>query len=331
MAILYVDEQGAEIHRSGARLIIRKDGEEIRAVRLRDVERVVLFGPVDFTTPAMHALLDAGIQTDFLSADGRYRGRLEPAESKNIILRREQYRRADDAAFCLETARIILGAKLANCRYVILRHHRNHPDPALQSAADEIGEAAQRIGKQPDIPACMGVEGAAARVYFAALGRMVRREFAFTERSRRPPRDPVNALLSFGYALLTGEITGALFAQGLDPDAGFLHSVQYGRPSLALDVLEEFRPVAADRIALSLINNAVLQAEHFEPTDDGGVRMGEEGRARYLQTYHRIMTSEVKDRSGAGATSFRGALRAQAARMRAAVMGEAPYNPYTPR
>lgn len=331
MPVLYIDEQGAEIHRSGARLIIRKDGEQIGAVRMRDIERLVLFGPIDFTTQAMHALLDAGIETDFLSADGRCRGRLQPPEGKNVLLRRAQYRRADDPAFCLSMARSILGAKLANCRYVILRHHRNHPNPALQSAADEIGAFAEQIAVQPDIPACMGIEGTAARTYFTALGAMVRREFAFTERSRRPPRDPVNALLSFGYALLTGEITGALFAHGLDPDAGFVHSIQYGRPSLALDILEEFRPVVADRVALSLINNAVLQAEHFEPTDDGGVRMSEEGRTRYLKAYHEIMTAEVKDRRADGATSFRAALRTQSARMRAAVMGEAPYNPYTPR
>lgn len=331
MPILYIDEQGAEIHRSGARLVVRKDGQELQAVRMRDIERLVVFGPVDFTTPAMHALLDAGIQTDFLSAEGRYRGRLEPAEGKNVLLRQAQFRRADDPAFCLDTARTILAAKLANCRYVVLRHHRNHPDPALQSAADQIGAFADEIAKQPDIPTCMGIEGAAARTYFAALGTMVRREFAFTERSRRPPRDPVNSLLSFGYALLTGEVTGALFAVGLDPDAGFVHSVQYGRPSLALDILEEFRPVVADRVALSLINNAVLQTEHFQPTDDGGIRMSEEGRARYLKAYHDIMTAEVKDRRAEGTTSFRAALRTQSARMRAAVMGEEPYNPYTPR
>ncbi|NLH98663.1 MAG: CRISPR-associated endonuclease Cas1 [Chthonomonadales bacterium] len=331
MSILYIDEQGAEIHRSGARIIVRKDGQEIRSVRLRDVERLVLFGPVDFTTPAMHALLDAGIETHFLSVDGRYRGRLEPAEGKNVPLRRAQYRRADEPSFCLDLARTILAAKLRNCRYVILRHHRNHPDPALQAAADQIGSFADAMADQPDIDACMGAEGAAARAYFAALGTMVRREFAFTARSRRPPRDPVNALLSFGYALLTAEITGVLSSVGLDAHLGFIHSTQYGRPALTLDILEEFRPVVADRIALRLVNNGILQVEHFEPTEDGGVRMTEEGRAAYLQTYHAVMLAEVANRRSEGRTCFREALRTQAKRMRAAVTGDEPYNPYTPR
>jgi CRISPR-associated protein Cas1 len=357
MATLYVDEQGAEIHRSGARLIIRKDGEEIRSVRLRDLERLTLIGPIDFTTPAMHAVLDAGIETAFLSVDGHYRGRLSPADSKNVLLRQAQFRRADDAAFRLSMAQTILGAKLRNCRYVIMRYTRNHPDESLEQAERELEGACVRLAGAASVGQCMGIEGAASRTYFAALGRMVRREFAFTERTRRPPRDPVNALLSFGYALLTSELVGALEAHGLDPYAGFVHSIQYGRPALALDILEEFRPIVADRIALSLINNGVLNAGHFEPCDKdgtpvadeapstaqdleqppapqpsvGGVRMNEEGRRRYLETYHRTMSAEVADRQVEGRTSFRAMLHQQASRMRQAVLDEARYNPYTPR
>jgi len=331
MAVLYVDEQGAEVRVTGRRILVTRDGETLKDIRIRDLERVVLFGPVDFTTPAMHALIDAGVETTFLSAGGAYRGRLAAAEGKNVLLRRVQFRRADDAAFRLEMARTILSAKLANCRYVILRYARNHPSEKLDAAALALADAVCRMTAQTDVQACMGVEGAGARLYFEALGSMVRREFAFTERTRRPPRDPVNSLLSFGYALLTSEIVGALASQGLDPDAGFVHSIEYGRPALALDLLEEFRPVVADRVALNLVNNAVLDAAHFEQGDDGGVRMTEEGRAKYLQTYHRIMSAEVASRDGQGRTSFRGALRVQAGRIRGAVVGEAAYDPYTPR
>ena len=316
---------------TGERLLVRKEGEELRSVRMRDLERLVLIGPVDLSTPAICALLDAGIETDFLSRDGRYRGRLAPAEGKNVLLRREQYRRADDPAFCLTMARAIIGAKLRSCRYVILRHHRNHPHDGLVAAADLLSAYAAKVATQESIESCMGVEGAAGRAYFAALGTMVRREFAFEGRTRRPPRDPVNALLSYGYALLTGEIGGALSAHGLDMHVGYLHSVQYGRPALALDILEEFRPLVADRLALKLVNNGVLTSEHFEPTEEGGVRMTEQGRARYVAEYHRTMAREVEDRRSGGKTSFRTAIRDQASRMRAAVQGEAEYVPYTLR
>lgn len=331
MAILVVDEMGAAIHLTGERLLVRKEGEEVRSVRMRDLERLVLVGPVDLSTPAICALLDAGIETDFLSRDGRYRGRLAPAEGKNVLLRQQQFRRADDTAFCLGIARAILAAKLGSCRYVILRHHRNHPNEGLLGAADYLSACAARLASQKSIEACMGVEGAAARAYFSALGTMVRREFAFEGRTRRPPRDPVNALLSYGYALLTGEIGGALAAHGLDMHVGFLHSVQYGRPALALDILEEFRPLVADRLALKLVNNGVLSAEHFEPSEEGGMRLTEPGRARYLAQYHQTMSREVDDRRTGGKTSFRSAIRVQAGRMRAAVQGEANYVPYTLR
>jgi len=329
--VLYVDEQGAEIHVTGERVIISKDDEPLQTLRLRDIERIVLIGPIDFTTPAMQAVLDAGIETHFLSIAGAYRGRLVPGEGKNVLLRRAQFRRADDAAFRTELARIIVAAKITNCRYIIQRYTRNHPSDTLDAAEQDLAELGQRVGAMPDVGACMGVEGAAGRVYFAALGSMVRREFAFTERTRRPPRDPVNALLSFGYALLVGEVAGALEAQGLDACCGFVHSIEYGRPALALDVLEEFRPLVADRIALSLVNNGVLGSEHFQTEDEGGVLLNDKGRETYLKTYHRTMSREVAARDGSGHVSFRLLLRTQAASMRAAVEGRGAYDPYTPR
>ncbi|NUQ70602.1 MAG: CRISPR-associated endonuclease Cas1 [Chthonomonadales bacterium] len=329
--ILYIDEQGAELHKTGERLIVQKDDVEIAAVRLRELEQLVLVGPVDLTTPAMHTLIDHGVDTCFLTAGGRYRGRLAPAEGKNVLLRQAQFRRIDDAQFRLTMARTIVGAKLANCRYVLLRYARNHPTPAVDEAAEALARAAASIDDQPDIDACMGAEGAAARAYFAAFGQMVRREFVFSERSRRPPLDPVNALLSFGYALTTTEIIGALASQGLDPDAGFMHALVYGRPALALDLLEEFRPLIADRIALKLINNGVLNESHFEPGEEGGVQMTEDGRAKYLRTYHEVLSREIKGGAEDDSVSFRKIFRTQAARMRAAIDGADPYNPHTPR
>ncbi len=329
--ILYIREQGVEIHRTGERLVLRKDGETLQEVRLRDVERIVLFGPIDMTTPAMYAILEAGIETDLLTEDGHYLGSLTPGLGKNVLLRRTQYRKADDPAFRLELARIMLDAKIGNCRYVISRHERNHPSDELKAALDALADARQRLRHADDVESCLGVEGDAARIYFAALGKMVRAEFAFTQRTRRPPRDPVNALLSFGYTLVMTECLGALAAHGLDPYVGMIHSTQYGRPALALDLLEEFRPVIADRIALSLVNKGELQPSDFQQSDDGGVRMIDEARTIYLKKYHRIMSVEIRSRTDGSPLSFRIAIQQQASRLRAAIEGRAPYDPYTPR
>ncbi|HSV72144.1 MAG TPA: CRISPR-associated endonuclease Cas1 [Chthonomonadales bacterium] len=329
--ILYVREQGAAIHRTGERLVIRKDGTVIQSVRLREVERVVLVGPIDMTTPAMYALLDAGIDTDLLTEGGRYRGRLAPGDGKNVLLRRTQHRRADDEGFRLGMARVILDAKIANCRYVLLRFLRNHASPAIEAAAGRLEKAQESLARQTSLESCLGVEGDAARAYFAALGQMTLGDFAFSERSRRPPRDPVNALLSFGYTLLATECAGALAAHGLDPYVGMVHSVQYGRPALALDLLEEFRPLIGDRVALGLVNKGVLKRGDFEAGEDGGVRMTGCARTRYLRHYHQVMTRETLSRTGAGSTSFRRILQRQAASLRSAIEGPAPYDPFTPR
>lgn len=328
---LYVDEQGASIHQKWKRLRILKEGQLVTEARLKDIERLIVFGPVDFTTRALHALLDEGIQTHFFSVDGRYRGYLAAPDGKNVLLRREQYRRADDPDFKLQIAKIILDAKLSNCRYVLLRYARNHPESDVRGVADELKEAATRLSSQQDVKSCLGIEGTAARSYFAALGTMVRPEFAFRERTRRPPRDPANALLSFGYAMVMSELAGALASVGLDPYVGFIHTTEYGRPALALDVLEEFRPLIADRIAIRLINYQMVTLADFEYQEDGGVLLNEGGRARYLDAYHKLMDLEVQNRSGEGVISFRKALHQQARRMRDAVLGKAVYNPYTPR
>jgi CRISPR-associated protein Cas1 len=331
MTTLYVREQGAQVRRVSQRIQVVKGSEVLETVRLHDLERVALFGNIGMSAPAMTALLDAGIETTLLTLNGRFRGRLSPAEGKNIFLRQAQFRQYEDEAFRVRTARAIIEAKVHNARSMLQRHHWNHPSPVLVEAADRLNDARKRISAQTSLESLLGTEGDCARVYFSVFGTMVRSEFAFTTRSRRPPRDPVNALLSFGYALLTTELTGAVAAQGLDPHVGVLHDLDYGRPSLALDIEEEFRQPVIDRLVLSLVNLGVIQHEHFDFREDAGVFLNESGRLRYLECYHRALETEFEEKIAGQRMTFRTLFLRQARRMRGAIQGEGDYVPYRMR
>jgi len=328
MKTLYIKEQGACIRRSGQRLLVYKGEQALEAVRLRDLERLVLLGSIEVSASAQAALLESGIETVLLSFHGKFRGRLFPAEGRNVFLRLEQFRRYEDSAFRLKIARVIVDGKIRNARVVLQRHQRNHPSEALLAAMARLERSRESVQAQDCIETLLGVEGDAARTYFAAFGGMVRSEFTFTTRSRRPPRDPVNALLSFGCTLLNTELTGATAAQGLDPYVGVLHELDYGRPSLALDLLEEFRQPVVDRLALSLINRLVLQRSHFEERGEAGVWLNDEGRIRFLDYYHRALETPFEE-SGSSVT-YRDLLLRQAGRMREALMTAGDYVPFSP-
>lgn len=331
MSVLYVQQQGAVLRKSGGRLEVVHGGETHGHAHLRDLERVVLMGAVEVTTPAMAALLDGGIELLLLSAGGRVRGRLTPAESRNVLLRRDQFLRHGDTEYRLRAARRIVSGKIRNARSVVQRFGRNHPEIAVGQVVDDLDRSRTRLDQQQDAAAVLGVEGDAARVYFSAFGQMLLGDFAFTVRTRRPPLDPANSLLSLGYALVEGEITGALMAEGLDPMVGLLHELDYGRPSLALDLLEEFRQPIVDRLTLSLVNNRIMRAEHFEESEGRGVRLSAAGRKSYLPQFHRLMDTEFLERASGERTTFRRIIRRQAHVMRVALAQAGEYEPYAHR
>lgn len=330
MTTLYVREPGATIRRTGQRIQVLKGEQTIAEARIRDLERLVVLGSVDLTSAALALLLDNGIETVLLSAGGKYRGRLTPPDAKNVFLRLEQFRRYEDMEFRVRVTRKILEAKLTNARFLLQRHRQDHPDPVLEEAIGRLQESRATLPNRDSVASLLGVEGDAARCYFTALGRMVRKEFAFTTRSRRPPKDPVNALLSFGYTVLCTELTGVLASQGLDPHVGILHDLDYGRPSLALDLLEEFRQPVIDRLTLSLVNRGVLQQVHFEDRGPEGVLMNEEGRVRYLEYYHRALDTEFSERRSGPKITIRSLMRRQARRLRGTIADGADYKPYNP-
>jgi CRISPR-associated protein Cas1 len=331
MAVLYVSEQGTSIRKTSRRLIVAKDEAVLQVVRLSDLEQVVIYGNVQLTTQAMTTLLDAGIETVFLSQSGRFRGRLAPAESKNIPLRIAQFQRYQDDAFRLSIARSIVAAKIRNGMAVLKRYGRNHPEVGLDEALEQMETAHEKTEHQTTLSALMGVEGSASAAYFRAYGSMFRRELQFSVRSRRPPRDPVNALLSLGYTLLTSETAGALAGHGLDYHIGLFHEIEYGRPSLALDLVEEFRAPIVDRFTLTLVNRGVIGAKDFEGNSDEGFLMNDAARKRYFNLYERMMTTPFTERYATESVTFRSLLRRQAHCLVKAIGDSSTYEPYAHR
>lgn len=326
MANLYVDEQNALLRKRGGRLEVVKDGAELAAIPLHRLDTVLLYGNVQFTTQAAAALLDRGIELALLTTRGRLRGQLTPPQPKNVLLRLAQYPRLEDEAFRLAFGREVVRAKIENCAALLRRFRANHPEALRDDAVRVLDESAERAAAATSLEALRGVEGSAAAAYFRAYAAALPEAIAFERRSRRPPRDPANSLLSFGYTVLGHEIQALLDAMGFDPYLGLYHGVDYGRASLALDLLEELRPAVIDRMALTLFNRGDLRAEHFTGDAERGVYLAADGRERFFRAYEREMAKEV---AAAGErTTWRGVLRRQAEALARSIREGKPYRGY---
>lgn len=269
MAVLYVTEQGATLCKRGGRILVQKLGHTLQTVHAFQMDQVVLFGNVQITPETRTFLLEEGIDTVFLSTAGKYRGRLASTEGKNIELRRAQFRRGEDGPFVVELARRFVRGKLTNSRAVLRRHQRDVRHPDVESALIRMGYALKRLDAAATLDEVRGWEGAGAAAYFGCFGRLITQEgFPFSTRNRRPPRDAVNALLSFGYTMLLGTITTAVQTVGLDPYLGSLHAVSNGKPSLVLDLMEEFRPLLVDAVVLRAINRRQILRSDFLYQED---------------------------------------------------------------
>lgn len=265
MRVLALMEQGLEVDVDGELFAIGRRGRRIEMVRLADISEIHVFGAVNLTPSAISLSLLRGIDIVFLSARGQYRGRLTGRASKNIELRLAQFRALGDPGFALETARGMVAGKIANQRNLLLRAQREHRREDLADCIGGMRRMLDQVQAATSLDVLRGVEGQAAALYFAALGRCLRNPaFTFERRTRRPPRDPVNAILSFGYTLLGTTMESIVLRVGLDPMLGAFHQPDYGRPSLMLDLIEEFRPVVVDSLMLRLVNRRELVPEDFE-------------------------------------------------------------------
>jgi len=301
---IYVTSEDAWLRKDRENIVIEVNGAERGRVPLHMLEGVVCFNRVGASPAVMAACAESGIALSFLSPHGRFLARVEGQRSGNVLLRRAQYRVADDPERALPVVRGIVAGKAANQRTVIMRALRDHgstmgddAQQALQAAERQLSHAARRTLAAGNVAELRGIEGDCARLYFAAFNHLIRHDdpaFAFTLRSRRPPLDRVNALLSFLYAMLGHDCRSALEGVGLDPQVGLLHADRPGRASLALDLMEEMRPVLADRLALSLINRRQIAVKDFIVEDSGAVRMTDDARKTILVAWQERKKEELR-------------------------------------
>lgn len=324
MSTLYLTEPGTMLRRRSARLVASKGTETVVDVPAFRVERVVVVGPVQVSTQALVFLLEQGIDVSFLSRSGKLRGRLVSSESRNVFLRLAQYDRSRDEGYRVCLARAIVGGKLANQRAILRRHQRNHPEAALTDAIAGVERCLAALPAKRSVDGIMGIEGAGTASYFKGFRHMVRRGLAFDGRQKHPATDPVNALLSFGYVLLTNEADGVLASVGFDPFIGFLHGLRYGRRSLPLDLVEEFRHPVVDGLVLRFCNLGVADAGEFQTQSDGSVRMAPALLKRYLAAYDQ----RLREPRGEGGASWREVIRQQALRLERTVLEGAAYEPF---
>lgn len=301
---LYVTSEDAWLHKDGANLVVEVGGVERARAPLHMLDGVVSFGRPGTSPALMAACAEAGITVSHLDPNGRFLARVEGIRTGNVLLRKAQFRVAEDGARRLSIVRGIIAAKAANQRAVVRWALRDYavamaPDAcaALERTERRLTDVARRVLATDDVASARGLEGEAALAYFGVFNSLVRAggdAFAFNGRSRRPPMDRINALLSFLYAMLGHDCRSALEAHGLDPQMGFLHADRPGRASLALDLMEELRPVLADRLALSLVNRRQVTAGDFIVEEAGGVRLTDDARKRVLVAWQERKRDELR-------------------------------------
>ncbi len=268
METLYTLTPGSYIRKEGDALKIVREGKIIERIPAGDLKKLILAGYVSLSGGVLDYLIKNRVETVFITPTGRFRARLMIDEHKHVAMRRDQYLRLTDPLFSLEAMKRIVWGKISEMIAMLKKRGKNHNNERLLSAAASMSVFLRKLetGKSADFSADVirGIEGAATRTYFQVFGKMIRNEaFAFNGRNRRPPRDPVNALLSFVYTLLTNEVLSAIKVCGLDPYMGSLHEIAYGRPSLACDLVEEHRCRLGDRFVLGLINRKMVRPDDF--------------------------------------------------------------------
>lgn len=329
---LYVNEQGAMVGISGGRLEISQEGKQLASVRLIDVSQLCMYGNVQVSSQLIRELFGRGIPVCWFSYGGWFAGLGEGLPSKHVELRRHQVAIAHQGG--LEIARRIVEGKIRNTRTLLRRNARERPDRVLGS----LKQLAAAAAVAPSMPTLLGIEGSAARLYFSVFPCMLRNgarlpggPFSFEGRNRRPPLDPINCLLSYTYSLLVKDLTTTVYAVGFDPYLGFYHRPRFGRPALALDLAEEFRPLVAESVVVNLVNNGEIKASDFL-VRAGGVALTAEGRRAVIAGYERRLDVEIKHPTFGYKISYRRVLDVQARLLGAYLLGEVPeYVPFLTR
>jgi CRISPR-associated protein Cas1 len=337
-AVLYLHEPGAYVGKRSEHLVVRKDGAEIQRVPIAAVRQVVVFGNVQLSTQALECLATLEVPVVYMTSFGRFVAALMPAPTKNVRLRLNQVKVFTDPQKAFTLARAVVRAKIANQRTLLMRSLRyrafDQPSGAEsvrgseEPAAEEMADLLARLDRISDPAVLLGTEGQAAALYFGQFSRMLKaaapgREFDFKARNRRPPRDPVNALLSFAYAVLLKDCFSALCVVGFDPYLGFFHACRHGKPSLALDLMEEFRAIIADSVVLTLINNGIVGLNDFMASREA-CQLTEAGRKRFFQAYEQRKATVVTHPVFGYKMAYGRMLEVQARMLAAYVRGDVP-------
>ncbi len=354
MTTLYLTEPRSVVQKDGDTLVVKipankENGADARSVRvpLMKVDQVVVMGDSTVTTPALLALLDQNADVCFCNYWGRFQGRLAPMVSKNVFVRTAQFRAHLDYPARVRLAARFVRGKLHNQRTFLLRGSRSTEDQEVRRAADQIGELIGKVDHleideggsldparpqfQSALGSLHGFEGAGASAFFSGFSRLLKEEWGFYKRVRRPPTDPVNALLSYGYTLLLNNVLSAVSVAGFDPYVGYLHSEGYGKPALALDLMEEMRTPVVDSVVSTVINKQILKRTDFQE-QFGVVHLSDKGRKTFLQQFEARLNTEIVHPVFGYKATYRRCLELQARLLAKFLTGELPeYRPFQVR
>ena len=325
MSAIYIKEQGAFIQKSGERIVVSKNNARLFEVPVFQVDNLCLIGNVQISAQALHTLMEKGVDVSHLSYSGKYLGHTAADASRNIFLRFEQYQMYLDEERRLSMARRITENKIQNQMEVIRRHRWTESEYDWKNDVRQMERNMEKLSKTETPNEILGVEGICSNIYFRSFGQMLQCDFTFNGRNRRPPRDPVNVIISLAYTLLTKELCNALDAESFEPYLGFLHGIRYGRKSLALDIIEEFRQPVVDRLVIILFNKRMIGKYDFEFPEEDRVVLTEDGFRKFCTEYERWMNGR---NSLSGNPSFRNLIRNQVKELKKAITEHREYVPF---
>lgn len=322
MAALYVKEQGSTVQKRGEKIVVTKGSETLLETPVARIEGLAVLGRVQVTTQALQMLFENGVDVTFFTATGKYLGKAGAESSKNIFLRFAQYGVYNDTERRLALARTITANKIDNQITMMRRYRFKFEDYDWKADAAQMERLKSTLSDKQTTNEIMGIEGMCSNIYFGAFGRMFTNGFVFNGRNRRPPRDPINVLISLGYTFLTKEVDMALEAESFETYLGFMHGIRYGRKSLPLDMVEEFRQPVVDRFVVRICNKKMVNELDFDDSGDGIV-LCEDGFGKFCKAFERWMTGAI------GGVNYRGRIKQQAAMLKRSIMKNEPYIPYS--
>lgn len=324
MAVLYIREQGSCVQKRGERIVVTKNRKELLDIPVMGVENIALMGNVQMTTQMLYYLMGQGVDVSYFSYGGNYLGHSAAESSRNIFVRFSQYELYLNLPNRLSMAKTIVRNKIENQKSLILQYRWTGSDYDWRSDLAQMEKTQAKLEGADTPNQILGIEGMCSSIYFKSFAQMFRCKITFPGRNRRPPKDPINVILSLGYTFLTREVSAALEAESFEMYLGFLHGIRYGRKSLALDMVEEFRQPVIDRLVLRMFNKQIISEFDFE-TEDDAISLSEEGFRKFCREYEKWMTDKNFSDSN---KSFRSAIKEQAALLKRAIQQKESYLPY---